>query len=129
MGVNDLEPHAAGRVHKEYCSIISKIKDDFPNLKIVLSKITHFLDILELVSFKNDRSVYIIKNSKLRNESYFNDNKHIQKDNINILAGNIKHSLRRILGIRYKRPSRTHSRDSSSEYGQRTESNGKMLIP
>ena len=109
MGVNDLELHAAERVHEEYCSIISKIKDDFPNLKIVLSEITPSFDILDnqvlrlnallLASSKNDKSVYIIKNSNLRKESYFSDNKHIKKDNINIYAGNIKHGLRRILGI------------------------------
>ena len=111
VGVNDLEFHAAERVHKEYCSIISKIKDDFPNLKIVLSEITPRFDIsdnqvlhlnaLLLASFKNDKSAYIISNSNLRKESYFSDNKHIKKENINILASNIKHGLRRILGIRY----------------------------
>ena len=133
VGVNDLELHAAERVHKEYCSIISKIKEDFPNLKIVLSEITLRFDILDnqvlrlnallLDSFKNDESVYIIKNSNLRKESYFSDNKHIKKDNINILAGNIKHGLRRILGIRFERPSNAHNRGLSPDYGKRTESN------
>ena len=46
-----------------------------------------------------------------------------KKDNINILAGNIKHGLRRILGIRFERPSNAHNRGSSPDYGKRTESN------
>ena len=91
-----LELHATERVHEEYCSIISKIKDDFPNLKIVLSEVIPRFDILDnqvlclnvllLASFKNDKSVYIITNSKLRKESYFSDNKYTKKDNINIIT-------------------------------------------
>ena len=134
MGVNDLKLHATKRIHKEYCSIISKIKNNFPNFKIVPSEITPRFDILDnkvlrlnallLASFKSDESVYIIKNSNLRKESYFSDKKHIKKDNINILADKIKHGLRRILGIRYEKPSSTLSIGLSPDYGQRTESNG-----
>ena len=68
--------------------------------------------------------MHIVKNSNLRKESYFSDNKHIKKDNINILAGNIKHGLRRILGIKYERSSNTDSRGLSPNYGQSTESIG-----
>ena len=79
------------------------------------------LNALLLDSFKNDESVYIIKNSNLRKESYFSNNKHIKKDNINILAGNIKHGLRKILGIRFERPLNTQNRGSSPDYGKRTD--------
>ena len=65
----------------------------------------------------------VIPSYHLRSESYFSDNKHIKKDNINTLAGNIKHDLRRILRIRFGRPSNTHNRRSSADYGKRTESN------
>ena len=65
----------------------------------------------------------VIPPDHLRSESYFSDNKHIKKDNINILAGNIKHGLRRIVRIRFERPSNTQNRGSSPDYGKRTESN------
>ena len=46
-GVNDVELFSAERVHHKYCSIISKIKSNHPQLQIVLSEITPRFDLLD----------------------------------------------------------------------------------
>ena len=119
-GVNDVELFSAERVHDEYCSIISKIKSNHPQLQIVLSEITPRFDLLDnqvlrlnallFQTYRNDRSVYIVRNNNLRKQSFYSDNKHINRESINLLAGNIKHGLRKVLGIKLDKSRKAESK-------------------
>ena len=90
--------------------MIGNIKIKNPNTKILLSEITPRNDAfdrevmqLNALLFNSIRladTVYLVRQSSLRRSEYFHDNKHIERNHINRLSGNIKFSLRKALGIK-----------------------------
>ena len=57
---------------------------------------------------------HIVRNNNLRKQSFYSDNKHINKESINLLAGNIKHGLRKVLGIKLDKSRKAESKSPLS---------------
>ena len=72
------------------------------------------LNALLFQTYRNDRSVYIVRNNNLRKQSFYSDNKHINKESINLPAGNIKHGLRKVLGIKLDKSRKAESKSPLS---------------
>ena len=97
-------------IHDDLLTIIGNIKIKNPNTKILLSEITPRNDAFDkevmqlnaplFNSIRLDDTVYLVRQSNLRRSEYFHDNEHIDRNHINQLAGNIKFSLRKALGIK-----------------------------
>lgn len=109
FGVNDIESQSIERFSLNMKHIVTKFRSKYPDAKILVSEITPRMDDLNpkvkecnahlKVVLKGDPQVYVIYHNFLDNDELFYDMKHIKKEFINRLAGNLKKALRRVLGI------------------------------
>ena len=112
VGCNDCDEKDAETVAEDMKNLILKLKSKFPQVKIIVGEITPRQDTRdEIVKdanvlinrlVKQERNVFVIRNSNLRNSgfTYHEDNKHISEDCIAKFASNIKHALRVAYGRR-----------------------------
>ena len=94
----DLKP--VHKIHDDLLTIIGSIKIKDPNTKLTFDKEVMQLNALLFNSIRLDDTVYLLRQSNLRRSEYFHDSKHIERNHINRLVGNIKFSLRKALGIK-----------------------------
>ena len=122
---------------------VSKVMNLYPEIKLIISEVTPRMDELdcqvqeanillnELV--ESCENLFIVRNSNLRNQDFFNpdDPKHIRKTCIGRFAANIKIALRRAYGIKYDRITNSYSneRDLSQNYSQQCQFRNNQLSP
>ena len=121
VGCNDLDEHEAYEVFGAIRNIVTKLQHMHHGIKVIIGEITPRMDnrdsaVQEVnASIKDlkdsNANVYVIRNSNLRNSSFFRDNKHIRQEHIARYAANIKHTLRVAYGRRkYVSPSQDSNR-------------------
>ena len=123
-GVNDIDTKIGSDVAHEILDLLEYIKQNYPNVKIVLSEVTPRNDELDeevkkcnklvATSMTNKAGVFFVKQHNLRDSTWslFYDNKHITKNGIRKFAANLKVGLRNAYGIK-------------SRYGDKRQSTAK----
>ena len=131
-GCNDLDTKTPNQVAEDIRNAIDLIKKKYPEIKIILSKVTPRKDEKdELVRecnvqlselYDNEPSVFIVDHDNLRDENYsmLFDTKHIHRRAVPLFASNIKRALRKAYGIQYEKPKFRNTQSRSSIHQQTT---------
>ena len=107
-GCNDLDYTNGGNVFNSMKIIVEKLRNKYPNVKVILSEVTPRMDnIDEKVKavnkllepyVKQTADVFLTKHSNMRKREFFRDAKHFGKECIPRFAANIKNTLRFVYG-------------------------------
>ena len=128
VGCNDCDNQEPQEVTLKLQDLVTKIKTQYPQVKVIVGEITPRKDRRDEVvkeanvminRFVRDTSnLYIIRNSNMRNTNYtfHEDNKHFAKECIAKFAANIKHALRIAYGRKKFVPSTQHQTAISRSY-------------
>lgn len=111
VGVNDTDTKTGKNIHKEITEIITRLRIDHHNLKIILCELTprcddrdvEVIDCNKLLyeSYKHDDKIFIVEHSNMRDVSHsmFSDTKHVSQVAVGRFAANLKKGLRAAFGV------------------------------
>ena len=139
-GVNDIDDMSGDQVCTKLFTIVNKIENKFPGIKIVVSEVTPRMDERDgevitcnrlLNSYASGReNVFVAAHRNLRDERFFRDAKHIKEDKIAKFAANLKRALQEALGANKQQHNRSlysgfstsnkHLREESLKWGHQT---------
>lgn len=112
-GVNDIEHSKPEDIIETIRSLVISFKQNLPNSQLILSEIIPRMDGLDRDVIATNRMIHevlqdeeqviIVKHHSLRNQEFYNDNKHVTNTNgVQKLAGNLKFGIRKAFGIQPK---------------------------
>ena len=126
VGCNDLDVKEGNEVFASIKSTVEKVKSLYPQVKVIISEITPRMDDLdtnvkavntmlnEFVKWSDD--TFITRNSNLRDQDFYYDNKHLKESCIPRFAANIKRALRAAYGIVQHKGQNLNSQRNNDDY-------------